>query len=226
MSHLVSRLGRRSLPVALVAGAVCAAPALAVPASVTLRVEGPAATTFEAPVTTDGHTVTTAAGGTHHCDGTNNGQPGGPGPTAIATLDDGAKLGRFSWDGTYSSSFDDYFVNRVAQDSQTTTQFWGVFVNGKASETGGCQQRVKQGDEVVWAFDAFSKSHALRLTGPDSATTGRRVAVRVTDSGTGDPMAGASVAGTVTGGDGNATFSLPSPGVYRLKAERGDSVRS
>src|SRR3954469_18689083 len=226
MSHLVSRPGRRSLTVALVAGAVCAAPALAVPASVTLRVEGPSATTFEAPVTTDGHAVTTASGGTHHCDGTNNGQPGGPGPTAIATLDDGAKLARFSWDGTYNAGFDDYFVTRVAQDSQTSSQFWGVFVDGKASQTGGCQQRVKQGDEVVGAFDAFSKSHALRLTGPDAATTGRRIVVRVTDSATGAPMPGASVAGTTTGGDGNATFTLPNPGVYRLKAERADSVRS
>src|SRR4051794_6731053 len=185
MSHLVSRLGRRALPAALLAGAALAPPALAVPASVTLRVEGPSATTFEAPVTTDGHSVTTASGGTHHCDGTNNGQPGGPGPTAIATLDDGAKLGHFTWDGTYNSGFDDYFVTRVAGDSQTSTQFWGVFVNGTASGTGGCQQRVAQGDEVLWAFDAFSKMHALRLTGPDAATAGRRVVVRVTDSATG-----------------------------------------
>src|SRR3954447_4259206 len=132
MSHLVSRLGRRSLPVALVAGAVCAAPALAVPASVTLRVEGASTTTFEASVTTDGHTVTTASGGTHHCDGTNNGQAGGPGPTATAALDDAARLGGFTWDGTYFASFDDYLVNRVGPDSSTQSQFWGVFVNGAA----------------------------------------------------------------------------------------------
>jgi hypothetical protein len=91
---------------------------------------------------------------------------------------------------------------------------------------GGCQQRVRQGDEVVWAFDAFSKVHALRLTGPDSAKTGQRVAVKVTDSANGSPIVGASVAGTVTGGDGSATFSIPTPGVYILKAERADSVRS
>jgi hypothetical protein len=226
MMHLVSRLGRWALPTALLISAFAAAPALAAPAAVTLRVEGPTKTTFEGSVTTDGHNVTTASGGTHHCDGTNNGQPGGPGPTAIATLDDGAKLGRFTWDGTYSPGFDDYFVTRVGPDSQTSTQFWGVFVDGKASETGGCQQRVGRGDEVVWAFDAFSKMHALRLTGPDSAKTGQRVAVKVTDSANGSPIPGASVAGTVTGGDGAATFSLPNPGVYRFKAERADSVRS
>jgi hypothetical protein len=114
----------------------------------------------------------------------------------------------------------------VAGDSQTSSQFWGVFVNGKASQTGGCQQAVGQGDEVVWAFDAFSKAQALRLSGPDSATTGRPVTVRVTDSSTGAPLAGASVQGAITGPDGNASFSIAEPGVYRVKAERADSVRS
>jgi hypothetical protein len=214
------------MPAAMLICAAVAAPALGAPVAVNLRVEGKSQTTFEGSVTTDGHAVTTASGGTHHCDGTNNGQPGAPGPAATAALDDAARLGRFTWDGTYFPSFDDYLVDRVGPDSSTQSEFWGVFVDGVASQTGGCQQRVAQGDEVVWAFDAFSKSHALRLTGPGTATTGRRVAVRVTDSATGAPMPGASVAGTVTGGDGNATFSLPEPGVYRLKAERADSVRS
>src|SRR3954447_15296121 len=226
MMHLVSRLGRWALPAAVLLSAAAAGPAMAAPAAVTLRVEGPSKTTFEGSVTTDGHNVTTASGGTHKCDGTNGGVNPTAGPTATATLDDGARLGRFTWDGTWNDGFDDYFVSRIGPDSQTSTQFWGVFVDGTASQVGGCQQRVKQGDEVVWAFDAFSKAHALRLAGTDSATTGRRIAVRVTDSATGAPIPGASVAGTTTGGDGNATFNLPAPGVYRLKAARADSVRS
>ena len=52
---------------------VAAAPALAAPATVNLRVEGSARTIHEAPVTTDGHEVTTAKGGTNMCDGTNGG---------------------------------------------------------------------------------------------------------------------------------------------------------
>jgi hypothetical protein len=221
-----SRIGRRALPTAVLIAAAFAAPALAVPAAVTLRVEGPSKTTFEGSVTTDGHNVTTASGGTHHCDGTNNAKPGPPGPTAIATLDDGARLGGFTWDGTFSTSFDDYFVTRVASDPQTSSQFWGVFVDGTLSSTGGCQQRVRQGDQVVWAFDAFSKTHALRLSGPDSAKTGQPVTVKVTDSSNGAPLAGASVNGATTRADGNASFSIAQPGVYRVKAERADSVRS
>src|SRR3954466_14782798 len=107
MSHLVSRLGRRALPAALLLSALAAAPAPAAPVAVNLRVEGASKTTFEGSVTTDGHSVTTASGGTHHCDGTNNGQPGGPGPTATAALDDASRLGGFTWDGTYFASFDD-----------------------------------------------------------------------------------------------------------------------
>jgi hypothetical protein len=101
-----------------------------------------------------------------------------------------------------------------------------VFVNGVASQVGGCQQRVRQNDEVVWAFDAFSKAHALHLTGPGSARTGAPVSVKVTDSANGSPIAGASVAGAVSGPDGVATFKVDQPGVYNVKAERSDSVRS
>src|SRR3954449_759986 len=126
MSHLVSRLGRRALPAALLASTAVAVPALAAPVAVNLRVEGRTATTLEASVTTDGHDVTTASGGTHHCDGTNGGVNPTPGPAATATLDDGAKLGHFSWDGTYNQGFDDYFVSRVGPDNQTSSQFWGV----------------------------------------------------------------------------------------------------
>jgi hypothetical protein len=225
MSHL-SRLGRRAVPTAVLISAAFAAPALAVPAAVTLRVEGPSKTTFEGSVTTDGHNVTTPSGGTHKCDGTNGGVNPSSGPSATATLDDGARLGGFTWDGTWNDGFDDYFVSRAGPDSQTSTQFWGVFVNGNASQVGGCQQRVHQNDEVVWAFDAFSKAHALHLTGPDSAKTGAPVAMRVTDSANGTPIAGASVGGATTGGDGVATFKLDQPGVYNVKAERADSVRS
>jgi hypothetical protein len=43
-------------------------------------------------------------------------------------------------------------------------------------------------------------------------------------SGTSAP--GAKVSGVTTGSDGNATLSFPQKGIYRLKAERSDAVRS
>src|SRR5918997_3745412 len=132
MQNLVSHLGRWALPAAMLVVAVTASAAVAAPVAVDLRVEGATKTTFEGSVTTDGHNVTTASGGTHKCDGTNGGVNPTPGPAPTAGLDDAAKLGGFSWDGSWNDGFDDYFVSRVGPDSQTSSQFWGVFVDGKA----------------------------------------------------------------------------------------------
>lgn len=198
----------------------------AAPAIVDVRVEGATGTLFEDMVLTDGHAVTTAAGGTHHCDGTNRGANTRPGPAATAALDDAAAEGGFTWDGTYSSSFDDYFITRVGPDSQTSSAFWGILLNGHFTPVGGCQQRVSSGQSLLFAYDAFGKSHFLKLGGPPVTLVGRPITVAVTDAQSGAPVAGASVNGATTGPDGRATLTFHSQGIKRLKAERSDSVRS
>ena len=203
-----------------------AASAIAAPAALNLRIEGKTSTIYEGPVTSDGHVVEPATGERRRCDGTNGGANPQPGPTPTSTLDDGAKLGAFTWDGQYFASFSDYRIDRVGPDSATSTQFWGQYVNSKAAEVGGCQQIVKAGDEVLWAYDAFAKQHVLRLAGPIAGRTNEPVSVRVTDGGDGTALAGASIGATTTGLDGTAQLSFAQPGIYRLKAERADSVRS
>jgi hypothetical protein len=99
-------------------------------------------------------------------------------------------------------------------------------VNGQFASSGGCQTSLTQGDEVVWAFDAFSKSAVLRLAGPGTATVGQPVNVQVTDTQSGQPAANASVRGATTGSDGVATLTFNEKGIYRLKADRPDAVRS
>jgi len=71
----------------------------AVPTTVNLRIEAATYTIFEGPVFTNGHNVTTASGGTHPCDGTNNNPNPTPGPTTTSVLNDASKLHHFSWDG-------------------------------------------------------------------------------------------------------------------------------
>src|SRR5919199_272763 len=101
MQKFASRLGRASVAASLLALPAVAAPVtLAAPASVTLRVEGSSETIFEGEVTTDGVNPER-------------------GPTATAALDDGARIGRFTWDGVYNQGFDDYLVGRIGADSQT-----------------------------------------------------------------------------------------------------------
>lgn len=223
---MINRM-RGALPVALLALAIAAPAASAAPVSVNLRVEGATQTIFDGPVTTDGHAITTpAGGGPHPCDGTNGGASTTPGPVATAALDDGARINGFGWDATWSAGFSDFLVLQVGGESQTSTQFWGYLLNFAFPTVGGCQQKVNQGDEVLWVFDAFNKTRALKLSGPSSATTGAPVTVQVVDGADGSPQPAATVNGSPTGADGRATLSFAAPGIYRLKAERADAVRS
>jgi hypothetical protein len=218
---------RGALPVALAIAAVGAPTAGAAPVSVNLRVEGASSTIFDGPVTTDGHTITTpSSGGPQPCDGTNAGAFPSAVPTATAALDDGARLNGFSWDADWFSSFNDFSVKDVAGEAANTTQFWGLVVNFQFSQTGGCTTKVGNGDEVLWVFDAFSKTHVLKLAGPASATTGSPVTVHATNADDGSPAVGATVNGATTAADGMATLSFADAGVYKLKADRPDSVRS
>ena len=226
MSHHL----RRALPGALVLLSLAApSAALALPVTVNVRVEGASSTIFDGPVVTDGHNLNPpSGGGPHPCDGTNNGAFPSAGPTATAALDDAARAGRFTWDATWFASFNDFQVTRIANEQDNATQFWGHFVNGKSASAGGCQTRLNAGDQTVWAFDAFSKTAVLRLEGPSSATTGAPVYFRVFDTAPAAalPAAGASVNGTPTGGDGFAALRFPTKGIYRVKADRPDAVRS
>ncbi len=224
------RLRRTALSLALVLPAlVAAAPAAhAFPVTVNLRVEGPTKTVFDGPVTTDAHDVTTQTAGTHKCDGTNGAAEPEPGPTATGALDDAAKLAGFTLDGPYGNfGIDDYFIERVAdQQIDPNSEYWSLWINHHFSDKGGCQKRVLAGQDVLWAGIPFSVSIPLKLTGPDSAVTGQPVQVQVIDGEKGDPQNGATVGGATTGPDGKATLTFPNEGIYRLKAEKPDTIRS
>lgn len=211
---------------AVLTAALAWAPAYAAPVKVKLRVEGAAKTIFEGRVTTDVHPVTADESGPHKCDGTNGGASETPGPTATGALDDGSQAAGFSWRGSWSDSFEDFVVERIGPDRSTSSQFWGVAVNREPLEVGGCQYKVASGDEVLWAYDMFSKQYILGLSGPRSVRAGSRFRVTVVDGPTGDRVAGARVGGRTTNSRGVAVLRLRRPGVRRLKADHADAVRS
>ncbi|GAA2251574.1 hypothetical protein GCM10010232_44550 [Streptomyces amakusaensis] len=136
------------------APAATAAPAtaLATPVTVHLTVTGPTSTIYSSNITTTGHNVTTASGGTHICDGTNNGHNPTPGATPTAALDDAASAAGFTWDGVWYPSFDDYFVTTIAGSAGGSTAYWNISVNGVATPVGGCQFRIKAGDRVAFTW--------------------------------------------------------------------------
>lgn len=215
---------RRSLLLASLLALILPAAASAAPTAVDVRIEGKASTLFFDSVTTDGKLITTATGGTHPCDGSTASPPVGPGPTPNSALDDAALEGGFTWDGAWFGT--DFFASQIAGESETSEAFWGVFVNGAMLDVGGCQHILQAGDEVLWAYDAFSKTGAMKLTGRDATHTGQPVQLRVTDTATGAPIAGATVGSTTTADDGTASLAFDRPGVYRLKADKPGLVRS
>jgi len=220
---------RGALPVALAIAAVSAPSAAAAPVTVHVRIEGVTSTIFDGPVTTDEHQTTTPADGNtpRVCNGTSVGNPAGP--TATTALDDAAKLGGFTWDGPWDDvTFHDYYpYSRIGPDTvDPNTHYWSLWRNWHFADFGGCGQRVSQGDDIVWAYEDFNTSPLLLLTGPTAAREGESLTVKVIDGQTGIVQAGATVGGATTGADGQATLSFPNSGIYRLKAERADAIRS
>ena len=197
--------------------------AMAAPATVDLRVEGADDTIFEGTVRTDGHAIEQDKNGPQPCDGTNAGANPTPGPTVTSALDDAV-----AWDGTYNSSFSDFLVNRIGSDKATDTQFWGTALNGTPTELGGCQVQVKNGDDVLWAYDMFSAKQFLELSGPRTARLNRPFKVKVVDAKNGDkPVKGADIGGVArTNAKGVATIVGTERGRLLVKAERRGAVRS
>jgi hypothetical protein len=215
----------------LTAALACAAPvaAQAAPANVKVRVEGKTKTIFEGSVTTDIHLVDGNDGtGGHKCDGTNGGAGTVAGPTATSALDDAVRDAGLSWKGSFDSSFEDFIVSQIGPDPATDTEFWGVAVQGKSLEVGGCQRVVSSGEEVLWAYDLFSKEHILRATGARKVRVGRIYTVKVTDTqaAVGGAISGALIGGKTTNSKGIVRLRFKTPGTKRLKATRDDSVRS
>ena len=123
-------------------------------------------------------------------------------------------------------------TTRSSRSGRTTidpiTHYLAFYLNWQFADLGGCSQSVKQGDDVLFAHSNFSQSKVLRLSGPTTADDRpeRDGAGRGVRRLNGTPASGASVGGATTGADGSATLSFPEKGIYRLKAERADAVRS
>jgi Carboxypeptidase regulatory-like domain len=220
------------LTTALCLLAVGATTASATVAFVRVRVEGATRTIFDRPILVAGGTVTTASGGTHKCDGTNDGANPKPVPVPTAALADAALLGGFTFDAAWYPEFEDYLVTRIAETSETSTEYWGTLVNFQFTPVGGCEFALHNGDEVLFAFNAFNAEHFLKLTGPLLSVTGHPITVKVTDGSTGEPIAGATVAlaasttGVESNAKGEATITFTHPGLESLKASKSGSIRS
>ncbi|MFE9561637.1 DUF4430 domain-containing protein [Streptomyces sp. NPDC006487] len=131
------------------------APNTNAPVKVGLTVQGPNGLLFKGKIRTKGHDVTTVTGGTHKCDGTNGAANPSAVPTPTAALDDAAKKKHFSWDGTWYASFDDFSVDTIKNVSGGGVAYWSISVNGTPTPVGGCQFKLKAGDQVAYTWTSF-----------------------------------------------------------------------
>lgn len=99
---------------------------------------------------------------------------------------------------------------------------------------GGCETEVSPTDELLWAFNAFNVNYFLRVQPtqtPVVLAPGQSMTFTVQGAdGNGDtfvPIAGAQFAGQTSDAAGNVVYTAPTtPGTYRFKATRSDSIRS
>jgi hypothetical protein len=164
------------------------APAAALAAKVTVRVEG-ATKTLQAA-----KTIQTSSGSI-----TKFGAPAGacPSASALGALDT-ATHGK--WKGTFNTSFNDFFITSVLGETPSSrTGYWGVWVDNTYATTGACEVKLHAGDQVLFAVDSVKKhEHPLGITAPAQAKAGTPFtlqAVSYSDKGKPSPQAGVSFSG-------------------------------
>jgi hypothetical protein len=154
-------------------GLVLAGPATA--AVVNVRIEGKGQTLFEGPIRTEAHPIKAASDTQERqCNGTNSGANATPGPTPTTAAVDAMSLIGESFDGQWSSSSEDYFITRWGPEPQNAAEgeYWGVLVEQSFLTVGGCQYELAEGDQVLWALDAFDHNRFLTLYGASENRTG------------------------------------------------------
>jgi hypothetical protein len=222
------------LALAVLALLVPASVAAAAPVTVNLRIEGPASTVFEGPVTTDVRPFQFTAGAdttAHTCDATavNTGTSPTPVPTRGAAIAAASVGAPFSTSGSFSVAFGSPSFTEVGGQSTAfdpaTNAFLVEYKNGVAASVGACADPIATGDDVLFAYGTGSEQ-LLRLSGPASASTGAAVSVHVADQASGAPVAGAAVGGATTDAAGNALVRFTTAGVQRLKATKAGAIRS
>ncbi|KAG0125367.1 hypothetical protein HOY82DRAFT_616618 [Tuber indicum] len=194
---------------------------------VSLRIEGSAHTIYEDCVSTAGNIVTTKSGGTHMCDGTNGGAHTTPGGTIISAVDDAVD----TWDGTWSKTMREYFITSINGEAAIAGRFWGLLINDKFGDKGGCQIKVSTGDEVVFALEVPEAFQTILKARRNKRVvrSGHPVQFTVFNAIDGKPVQGARIipGGDMTDEHGKVNVVITGdPGLYSFKATKDKTIRS
>jgi hypothetical protein len=226
----------------LAAAIALAAPALAGPANVTVRVEGQDQTLVpRIAVRTTDTPVAAEPGGTRSCKGT-----GAMGAIHQATGGDYA--GEWSGIGYLLTTVKgEFHYDPFPADP---ARYWSFWVNYRHMDVGLCDPSVElqEGDDVIILVDCFSAKAAcesaqpLRLSNvPPTVAAGRPVTLNVEEYGVEDPnafptvtisrpAAGATVSAggqtVTTAADGTATLTFANPGPVSITVTKPNRIRT
>lgn len=202
----------------------------ALPAGVTVRVEGLKSTLLgptlvtltSTPVIKDGKSADSC-----------------PGTSALGALNDAT---RGAWSGSWSSSYKDYFVTGIegVNYGATASYYWAFWDNNKPAAVGACGLDPKPGSSVLFfpEYDGKNKSivapSVLGASAPGIAVIGKPFTVTVASyanaNGKRSVASGAKIVAagktTTTTASGTATLSLAKAGNVTLDVSAPNSVRT
>src|SRR5215204_4975405 len=222
----------------IVAAIALAAPAVAAPANVTVRVEGETATLLpRTDVTTD--TTPVFVEGDDACSGTSAGG-------ALAKAVGGDVSGTWSFD---------YLVKTIKGETHDDpypadpAKYWSFWVNYEYQNQGLCATELQAGDDILMFVDCYSAKDAcvsptpLRISGvPATAAPGQPVTAKLEEfvvqcddvtfvcTTKAQPAAGVTLAAAgqaaTTGADGTAQLAFATPGPVSIAATKPGRVRT
>ena len=100
-------------------------------------------------------------------------------------------------------------------------------MNYQFTPVGGCQDEVKAGDKVLWAYNAFNLERFLEVSPAEVVVKkGKNQTVKVIDGSTGTPVQGAVIDGVTTDANGDAVLNFEKVGFFEYKATAEASLRS
>jgi len=226
----------------LAAALLLAAPALAAPANVTVRIEGRDATLVPRTLTqTTDDVVLDDPNSDNRCTGTSA-------MGAIHRVTGGDYAGEWQSYGWLLTTIKGEF-NYDAFPADPA-RYWAFWVNYKHMDVGLCDPSfsLQEGDDVIILVDCYSATAAcesaqpLRLAGvPPTVAPGQSVTVRVDEYAVADPnafptvtvskpSAGATVSAggqtATTGADGTATLTFPTAGPVTIGVTKANRIRT
>jgi hypothetical protein len=173
---------------------------------------------------------------THSGSLTRFGAPSGkcPDASAAGVLDAAT---HHNWKAKYESSFNDYEITSILGETHafSSKDFWEIFVNNVAAQTGACEIKLRPGDQVLFAaVPDKGTEYSLVLTAPHTATVGHAFTVKVVyfvKQFVSHPLAGARVEGNgvgavTTNSRGEARMHSLKSGRLILHATHADYIRS